>query len=409
VIIPIYNVEQFLPVCLDSVVNQSYEKIEIIAINDGSTDNSLCICEEYSKNHKHFHIINQKNMGLGMARNVGIEKACGEYIVFLDSDDFLHPEFCRIMYDAIENYGVPMTVCHMVRVDEKGILLSNEGQYMDGKAEIFSADELIQEVINYRKGLYFSSMCGKMFDKSLFKIGANRFPTGVYYEDNWLSMKLLIEAEQLCLVNNELYSYRERFGSTTNLLRFRAKNILDYYVQFANTINVLVKHGKVAFNTKMDFVRQVVGVIGGIYIGYLMAAFQAQLISDSFNNKRKLALFGAGSLGRRFRRTVLFSVQPENIVFVDNDCNKHGTKVDGIPVVSLDEYYSVYSDHKIIITTYNFIELVLQLLEVKTTDKLAEIFPYNGETSYEKAFLQGIDYFTSTLQELGTHKKSKQQ
>ena len=98
IIVPVYNVEKYLKECLDSLINQTLEDIEIICINDGSTDNSLAILEEYQKKDSRIKVFSQKNQGVSAARNLGIEKATGEYLTFLDSDDRLELNTCEILY-----------------------------------------------------------------------------------------------------------------------------------------------------------------------------------------------------------------------------------------------------------------------------------------------------------------------
>ena len=103
IIIPVYNVEKYLPKCLDSIVNQTYKNIEIICINDGSTDNSLKILEEYAQKDERIKIINQENQGVSVARNVGIDNATGDYILFVDSDDWIDRDTCKILKIELEN------------------------------------------------------------------------------------------------------------------------------------------------------------------------------------------------------------------------------------------------------------------------------------------------------------------
>ncbi|MBQ8784417.1 MAG: glycosyltransferase family 2 protein [Alphaproteobacteria bacterium] len=111
VVIPVYNVEKYLEQCLDSVINQTYKDIEIICINDGSTDNSITILEKYALSDNRIKIISQTNQGISAARNAGIKVATGKYITFLDSDDFLSRDAIEKMVTAIENNYVDFVVC----------------------------------------------------------------------------------------------------------------------------------------------------------------------------------------------------------------------------------------------------------------------------------------------------------
>ncbi len=111
IIIPVYNVGKYLGKCLDSVINQTYHNIEIICVNDGSTDNSYDILLEYAKKDNRIKVINQKNAGLSGARNTGISHANGEYIMFLDSDDWLSAEMCEVMYNGLKKYRTDICMC----------------------------------------------------------------------------------------------------------------------------------------------------------------------------------------------------------------------------------------------------------------------------------------------------------
>ena len=103
VIVPVYNVEKYLNRCVDSIINQTYSNLEIILINDGSTDTSGKICDEYKKRDNRIHVIHQKNGGLSAARNAGIVIANGNYFIFVDSDDLIHPQCIEILYKVIKN------------------------------------------------------------------------------------------------------------------------------------------------------------------------------------------------------------------------------------------------------------------------------------------------------------------
>ena len=111
IIVPVYNVEKYLSECLDSIINQSYKNIEIILINDGSTDSSLEICQKYQKNDKRIKLISQANKGLSISRNNGMKIATGKYIMFVDSDDIIHSRMIEVLYKEIKNNKCQMAVC----------------------------------------------------------------------------------------------------------------------------------------------------------------------------------------------------------------------------------------------------------------------------------------------------------
>jgi glycosyltransferase involved in cell wall biosynthesis len=111
VIIPVYNTEKFLPGCLESIINQDFKDIEIICINDGSSDNSLSVLQKYAKNDKRIKVFSQKNRGVSAARNVGLEKATGKYIAFIDSDDSANPTMLRKLHEIAIGYGCDIAMC----------------------------------------------------------------------------------------------------------------------------------------------------------------------------------------------------------------------------------------------------------------------------------------------------------
>ena len=126
IIIPIYNVEKYLEKCLDSILNQTYKNLEIILIDDGSTDNSPNICNSYCEKDKRIKIIHKNNEGVSSARNKGIELSKGKYIVFIDSDDYVSNEHIEVLYDCIISNNVDLVISNLIDISEDGIILNNE-------------------------------------------------------------------------------------------------------------------------------------------------------------------------------------------------------------------------------------------------------------------------------------------
>ena len=122
VIVPIYNVEKWLPRCVDSILSQEYKNLEIFLVDDGSPDGCPTICDEYAEKDKRIKVIHKKNGGLSDARNVAIDVASGEFICFVDSDDYVAPTYVEILYSLIEKYQTKASVINPVAVDEEGKL-----------------------------------------------------------------------------------------------------------------------------------------------------------------------------------------------------------------------------------------------------------------------------------------------
>jgi len=384
--------------CLDSVANQSYDNTEIIIVNDGSTDNGLIICEAFIEKHKNAVLVNQENQGLGAARNAGIKIANGEYIIFLDSDDILHIDFCRIMLNAIESSKVLLAACHYKRINENSQLIKSDRIFTDGIIETLSSENLIDRVNLGEQNYGFPSAWGKIYHKSIFQNKENRYPVGVFCEDIWLMMKICIEVKKVCLVSDELVYYRFRTASISNGPLYNYKILLDMIMQITNAVNVLFCSNDIADNIKMDYYdSQCKYIVSKIYNPYIIQIYHALLLTDLIDINQKYVLLGAGVRGSFFRNLLLSPVPSENIVFIDNNEKLHGNKKEGVLVISPKEFKKIYTDHKIIITNPYFFEFLIQFYEEGIIQSIDEILPNNGTTSIEKAMIKGIDYFTETL------------
>lgn len=204
VIIPVYNVEKYLRECLDSVVNQTFKDIEIILIDDGSTDKSLDICKEYAQKDNRIKIIRQENKGLSAARNTGLNAANGEYIAFVDSDDYIdttayeialaHINEADIVFFGIENFGEKLSD----PAQEDYCKLKYEGKVLP--------DNEIRR----------SSNCfawNKIFKKSIIDKYSIRFADGFKYEDAGFYWKYILNANSAYYINQNFYKYRRRSAS----------------------------------------------------------------------------------------------------------------------------------------------------------------------------------------------------
>lgn len=201
-IVPIYNIEECVEECIESILNQTFKDFEVILVDDGSTDNSLNICRKYEKKDTRITVVNKKNGGLSDARNAGINKACGEYLCFIDGDDFIVNDTLENMYNLILKNNSQISICNMVRY------------YGDEDTDIFykpSEKEIVLEGNNRFKTLEQPSVCNKMFKSDLFN--GVRFPYGKYYEDTFVYHELVMKANSIVLTGKDSYYYRCRRGS----------------------------------------------------------------------------------------------------------------------------------------------------------------------------------------------------
>lgn len=215
VIVPIYNVEKYLDKCLDSLVNQTMDEIEIICVNDGSMDQSQMIVEKYQKQFPGKIIgLMKKNGGLADARNYGLAHANGEYVAFIDSDDWVEREMFKTMYQQVIQKQADIVVCDMQYVYESGETKFVTGGDFDETN--VSENPLVITMNN--------SACNKLFKRCLFD--DVKFPKGLWYEDLGCVPIVLAKAFKIVKVNQVFYNYFQREGS---IMHTPSEKIFDIY------------------------------------------------------------------------------------------------------------------------------------------------------------------------------------
>lgn len=225
VIIPVYNVEDYLHYAVDSLLNQSYEEFEIILIDDGSTDSSGYLCDKYAREYSNISVYHKENGGLSEARNFGVLKCKGEYITFLDPDDYLEPYTLELMNRLQMKYSadvVSLRVCGTpIHNDYSGKITVNENDIKD-VLDVNKEEALIE--MFYDDNATVSS-CGKLFKKSLFD--DIKFPKGRIYEDLAIVAKYIDKSNTVIISRNKAYKYYKREGSIVNS-KFSDKRF-DFY------------------------------------------------------------------------------------------------------------------------------------------------------------------------------------
>ena len=217
-IIPVYNVEKYLKNCLESAINQTFKNIEIILINDGSTDDSLSICKEYKKKDPRICLINQKNGGLSAARNSGIRVAKGKYLSFLDSDDTIELNMIEEVVSFCENENLDIAVYGYTKQYENGKIIAKP----DFGDKIINNDEARRMSIS----LKLSPMaCNKMYKRNLFYENDIKFPINFLHEDIGTTYKLFWNAKKVGIIPKSYYNWMVRHSSITG--SFKKKHIED--------------------------------------------------------------------------------------------------------------------------------------------------------------------------------------
>lgn len=204
IIVPIYNVEKYLGRCLDSLISQTFKAIEIICVNDGSTDGCYDILMQYSLKDSRIRVINKSNGGVSQARNVGINGGIAPYIMFCDPDDKYHPEACDILHKAITRCGDDFAVCGVDVVREsKDICPSITSAYFD-----LPFDEKCSVLLNYQTVRKINPcVWNKIFRRELINKYKIQFPVGVDHEDDCFCMKYMLASTCASVVKEKLYYY----------------------------------------------------------------------------------------------------------------------------------------------------------------------------------------------------------
>ena len=209
VIVAIYNVEQYLPKCIESILNQTYKDLELILVIDGSPDNSLTICNAYATRDKRVIVVEKENGGQATARNKALDIAKGEYIGFIDGDDWIETNMYQDLYDTMVNGAADMVQCGWYKVEPSGV---KECPYPECFKEIYTSDEGLDELISSQGGHLNTSVCCKLFKSEVAQ--HFRFSPVRAYEDDEYIFKTVSFAKKIICINTPLYDYLNRENST---------------------------------------------------------------------------------------------------------------------------------------------------------------------------------------------------
>lgn len=208
VIVPIYNVSKYLKKSIESITNQTYKNLEILLVNDGSTDDSEKICLEKANMDKRISYFYKENGGLSDARNYGIDRCNGKYLCFIDSDDYLDSNYVESLYKSIIENNSSISMCTFNIVNENGRFVSKE-EFLK-PSECVNGQEILNRVLE-PDGYKYVVAWNKLIERNT--LADLRFPKGKLYEDEFINYKLLWKVQRVSLVNIPLYFYVQRNGS----------------------------------------------------------------------------------------------------------------------------------------------------------------------------------------------------
>lgn len=373
IIVPVYNTEKYIKDCLDSILNQSFKDFEILCINDGSTDRTLQILEKYKADDKRITVINQENRGQSAARNIGIDKAEGDYICFVDSDDMIVKDTLKILVDAIEKYNVDI-------VNYETAPLIYESDYVkekNNKDEYYLVRNSYKSVVNGRalftemveNGDFVDSACllfikrQWLLNKSIF------FCEGMLYEDAIFSIQCFFQCCRMKHIKDRLYQYRVRDNSTmTEKMLF--KHQVSRIWQFSECLRIIYSLAKTErevsalalyagmcmrcakyVNFKLDNdEKEKIKQLDSLY-GLLAKTMDLNRISEQCNrelylegllaivkNAEHIILYGASIVGNKVKNYIAMNGMENKILGFATSHEIAPKLVDGLCVKSITEY-----------------------------------------------------------------------
>ena len=304
VIVPIYRVEKYLPACIDSILNQTFTDFELILVDDGSPDRCPEICDETAKRDARVRVIHQANAGLSAARNAGIEIAHGEWLGFVDSDDYIAPQFYEKLYQTAQRTDADCVMCSVQNVDESGKPI--DSALMRVADEVKTGREVLRKIGRDDVTPYLTAW-NKLYRRKLFN--TLRYPAGRQNEDVFVFAELFCQVQRAVCVAEPLYFYRKRIGSIMNSV-VTLRN-LDEMWAYVNCFEHLQQDDEESILKETE--KRVFAKLTGVY--YRVTE------EDRYSNKMKQAkkaqwniamrLMKQGQLDlRSLARTLLFQALP---------------------------------------------------------------------------------------------------
>lgn len=265
VIVPVYNVEQYLPRCLDSILQQTFSDFEIILVEDGTEDGAGSICDDYSGRDERIRVIHQKNMGLAQARKNGLSIARGRYIMFVDSDDWIDSQMLETMYGQAEKTNADVVCAQCRRVDEKGRILSRKTQFKTVVCE--ESKEMAYHLHVTRR--ISTSACTKLISKEIMRSVIFKENLGIGEEHDMVA-QIILYASKMVVTDEIFYNYFMRGNSISHA---------GYTEKYANSLdNYLAIEGKME-RLFPDYR----GEIRGFYAEFEMAVMTAMCRNKKFD------------------------------------------------------------------------------------------------------------------------------
>lgn len=243
IIVPVFNVEKYLNQCVQSILCQTYGNYELILVDDGSTDNSGRMCEQYKELDKRVQVIHKENGGLSDARNKGTEAAHGEYITYIDSDDYVSEDYLETLYKLIYTYHADIAVTGIERFYDGELPSGGDSSYIEAS---FAGIKALENVL-YQRGMD-TSACAMLIKKEIAE--SYPFPYRKYHEDDFTTYNYYLAADLVVLSSRNQYFYRQRKGSIMHSLGQASRDELEAADNLVNVLSSVSKELRMAATAK---------------------------------------------------------------------------------------------------------------------------------------------------------------
>ena len=237
IIVPVYKVEPYIRKCVESIIDQTYQRIEVILVDDGSPDNCGAICDEYARTDSRIIVIHTENEGVYCARNKALDVATGDYLMFVDSDDWVEPDFCETALRLAQENNVQMVAFMFNNVfEDRDHSITEKRPAVFRKPGYMEASEAVRHLI-LRDSSLANYLCNKLFKRSLFE--GFRFPKGRVLQDQAATYLMMLRAGRIYVSNAVLYNYLQHSGSITATTRYSFKMFASLFAIWQERLPIL--------------------------------------------------------------------------------------------------------------------------------------------------------------------------
>jgi len=367
VIIPIYNSSEYLDRCIQSILNQSFQNIEIILINDGSTDNSLDICNMYQGKYSNITVYSQKNSGQGAARNLGVVKAKGNYVSFIDSDDYIDKNMYECMLELANYNNSDIVVCGHEKIYSEDQLALNCDEYSSDYRKLSNGEEKIKD---YLSNNISSLSCDKLYRRDLLIDNNIKYPENCFFEDVSMVLECLHYSNIVVINDIPFYKYVQRLDSTTYTRT--EKHLNDFKTQIKNCYKFIYENYD--YNKIKIEVKSFKFLHTNMLLKMIKDLKKEYEVSEYFKIlPKKFVIFGASSAGELMQYFCdLYNINVE--YFCDNSEQKWGERLNEILIISPRQLRQMKeNDYSIYIASMYYKPIYDQLTEFGLENKIIDL------------------------------------